>query len=696
MKVSFRRHIVHFTKQPVKQHLSISVGILASIGLVVSAISVAFQPHPAQAIEADGFACDGTFYQSRGVSGTGARIYRINRDTTPYTSTALTPGTLNGTNLYNGLAYSPLTGYLHLWQIGTHNFVTINNSGTIIKTDNITTATVSNMQGATMDENGIYYSMTDGNNVSTLLRINTTILPTPTFTSQALTVLDPGTIRGVVGDLAIDPADPNTIYVTTGQDIGNGITNSYLNKINLTAGTYEVVGNLSVGSTPVNIGTSFFDSAGTLYAYSNAGQFYQVNKATGALTSINATDAASVSDGASCGFEPVNIDTVKSLVTANAVDSTTFNTTFRLAVGNNSGNAITANNVQITEALTRTFTSGSPVITVPSPPTLISGPCTINSTFNGTSDTRILAGSDDLADGQSCVIQFTAHLVYPTSASVPTVTQYNTTYASSTATGPNPGYTFNSDGDPTPPIGLLTADVSTNSTSIPPVPGGTDTPSSTPITLPSTPAAPPVDPPSGYKTFNANGLPQFTWKMVWLNSDNASPLRTRIVDPIDTATPYIAGSLACDARGSSTTTSCTYDSSTNSIIWEGVLGSDLGATDEASAANEIVITFNVTLPSSLTHTANQGRAFWDQNNDSVLDTTDQNIQNNTPVLTGNGTNITTGLNQPTVFTRTPPPADPADNDQLAATGLSQLSILGMSGFTVTLGVLLIRLRRGIA
>lgn len=682
MKMSLGRSTTHSVKQTIKRRLFVSVGALASVALLVSAVSVAFQPQQARAIEADGFTCDGTFYQSRSI-WSGTTIYRINRDTTPYTSTPIAPGTVNGTNAtYNGLAYSPVSGYLYLWEANhAHNLVAINNTGNIVQTLNFPTPPVNQMQGATMDENGVYYSMDDTNNSFTLYSVDTAAV-TSTLNTQTLTPAGPGAAHQGIGDIAIDPTDPNIIYVAS--YTYNAPVTSYLDKINLSAGTYENVGTL--GAVDV-IGTLFFDAAGTLYAYGNAGQFYQINKTAGTLTSINTTDAATASDGASCGFKPVNIDTVKSLVTATAVNPTTYDTTFRLVVGNNSGNGVTADNVQITEALNRTFVSGSPAITVPSPPTLTSGPCTINSSFNGTSDTRILSGSDDLADGQSCVIQFTAHLVYPNSASVPTTTQYNTTYASSTATGPNPGYTFNSAGDPTPPVGLLTADVSSDNTTIPPVPGGTDTPSGTPVNLPNAPLNSPVDPPSGYKTFNADGLPQFTWKMVWLNSNNATALPTRIVDPLDAATPYIAGSVACDARGSSTTTSCTYDSATNSIIWEGVIGSDPGATDEASAANEVVITFNVTMPGNLTQTANQGRAFWDQNNDGVLSSGDQNIQDNQPVLTGNATNITTGLNQPTVYAR------PVVPSELANTGTSLPLMLGLGGLVMSVGIMVLGLRQ---
>ena len=174
------------------------------------------------------------------------------------------------------------------------------------------------------------------------------------------------------------------------------------------------------------------------------------------------------------------------------------------------------------------------------------------------------------------------------------------------------------------------------------------------------------DPPSGYKTFDAAGLPVLHWKMVWINDANSSPERVKIVDPLNPSAPYVAGSLVCSARGVSTTTSCSYDANTHSVIWDGVIGADPGATDEASAANEVVLELNVSIPSAMNSLENQAKAYWDENGDGTLDASDNNVNNDTPVLTGNGTTLGSGQNQPTVFTR------PAQSDSLANTGDSPL------------------------
>jgi hypothetical protein len=154
--------------------------------------------------------------------------------------------------------------------------------------------------------------------------------------------------------------------------------------------------------------------------------------------------------------------------------------------------------------------------------------------------------------------------------------------------------------------------------------------------------------------------------MVWINDANSSPERVKIVDPLNPSAPYVAGSLVCSARGVSTTTSCSYDANTHSVIWDGVIGADPGATDEASAANEVVLELNVSIPSAMNSLENQAKAYWDENGDGTLDASDNNVNNDTPVLTGNGTTLGSGQNQPTVFTR------PAQSDSLANTGDSPL------------------------
>jgi fimbrial isopeptide formation D2 family protein/uncharacterized repeat protein (TIGR01451 family) len=121
------------------------------------------------------------------------------------------------------------------------------------------------------------------------------------------------------------------------------------------------------------------------------------------------------------------------------------------------------------------------------------------------------------------------------------------------------------------------------------------------------------DPPSGYKTVNAEGLPVMTWKMVWINDGNIAALNTQVLDPVPAGTSYIAGSVACEARGTSTTAVCVYDATENRVRWEGNIAPDSGAIDEASAANEVVITFSTSVPATVDSVSNQARAYYDAN-----------------------------------------------------------------------------------
>jgi uncharacterized repeat protein (TIGR01451 family) len=173
------------------------------------------------------------------------------------------------------------------------------------------------------------------------------------------------------------------------------------------------------------------------------------------------------------------IDVVKQLGSVTATGNT-FVIPYTIRLGNTSTTVI-ATNVQISENLSLAFASGSPVITVTTPPSATTG-CTVNSSFNGTSDFRLLTGGDSLAVSSSCTITFTVTVAYPNAASVPTTPQNNQVYASSLASGPNPGHTFPG-GVPTQPASPRATDTSTNSATLPTTANG-DTASPTPVTFP--------------------------------------------------------------------------------------------------------------------------------------------------------------------------------------------------------------------
>ncbi len=128
------------------------------------------------------------------------------------------------------------------------------------------------------------------------------------------------------------------------------------------------------------------------------------------------------------------------------------------------------------------------------------------------------------------------------------------------------------------------------------------------------------DPPSGYKTVSALGFPELVWRMVWINDSVVIATAVTIIDPIPVGTTYVAGSLICQAQGASVTTNCVYDNVGNRVIWEGIIAPDPGATDEATALNEVVISYRTSVPLGVVFVQNQGCANWDANgNGSVAD-----------------------------------------------------------------------------
>jgi uncharacterized repeat protein (TIGR01451 family) len=124
-----------------------------------------------------------------------------------------------------------------------------------------------------------------------------------------------------------------------------------------------------------------------------------------------------------------------------------------------------------------------------------------------------------------------------------------------------------------------------------------------------------LNPPVGQKTLSSSTPPNIEWRMVWINSQNSSSINVQITDAIPAGTAYVAGSVTCTPQGSSSTTTCLYDSVNNRIFWQGVIGADPGAATEAAAANEIVITFRVAVDPAVSHVENQANALTDRDGD---------------------------------------------------------------------------------
>jgi LPXTG-site transpeptidase (sortase) family protein len=123
------------------------------------------------------------------------------------------------------------------------------------------------------------------------------------------------------------------------------------------------------------------------------------------------------------------------------------------------------------------------------------------------------------------------------------------------------------------------------------------------------------DPPSGYKVLNAQNLPELEWRIVWINDGNAAAINVQAVDSIPAGTTYVPGSLSCQPQGISTTAACVFDAANNRIFWQGSLGPDLGAVDESTAANELVLVFRISVPGAQNQVMNQASALTDTDAD---------------------------------------------------------------------------------
>ncbi len=127
------------------------------------------------------------------------------------------------------------------------------------------------------------------------------------------------------------------------------------------------------------------------------------------------------------------------------------------------------------------------------------------------------------------------------------------------------------------------------------------------------------DPPTGRKVFDSSGLPLLEWQMVWINDHNSAAIDAQVRDTIPAGTTYVPGSLTCEERGSSSRSTdplaCTYIVASNEVFWSGTIGPDRGAVDEATANNEVVITFLVSVPDAINLANNQAPSLTDIDGD---------------------------------------------------------------------------------
>ena len=218
------------------------------------------------------------------------------------------------------------------------------------------------------------------------------------------------------------------------------------------------------------------------------------------------------------------------------------------------------------------------------------------------SESPMLINIGDLAVGESVNIHFDVRVNSDTS--------FGTTISNQASASDNSGDTVVSD-DPTVNDGI---DCTQSASNCNDGDGGNDDPTDVLVS-----GAHIFDPPSAYKSGTLGNDNIITWRQVWINNGNADAIGVRIVDPIPDHTSFVQGSLVCTALGSSSTTVCQYDAVNNRILWEGSIGADLGATDEDSAQNEVIIEFQTLVVDQVSFISNQTTGYWDRDGDGFID-----------------------------------------------------------------------------
>ena len=302
-------------------------------------------------------------------------------------------------------------------------------------------------------------------------------------------------------------------------------------------------------------------------------------------------------DTADVTIETPAIGLAKRLVSADRVSAGTFDVVFDLLV-ENYGN-VALSNLQVVDNLSATFPAPTTFTNV----NISSTAFTVNGSYDGSSDTDLLAGTDTLAVGASGAIRIEVRVI-PNKISFE-----NIAFAYGEPPSGPPATDNSTDGDDPDPDNDG--------------PGNNDDP--TPVNF----GANIFDPPFGFKSLDANGLPILEWTMIWIN-DNNFPSVAAVSDPIPVGTTYeVAGGVTCTTDSAveavpdaeTTTTLCDYEAPTTTyprgrIIWEGSLGPDLGATDQTDANDELYITFSVRVNDGVSQVQNIATIDADLNNNS--------------------------------------------------------------------------------
>jgi large repetitive protein len=213
--------------------------------------------------------------------------------------------------------------------------------------------------------------------------------------------------------------------------------------------------------------------------------------------------------------------------------------------------------------------------------------------------------------------------IYPTGSTFTVTTQPPNGTVVMQPTG---GYTYT-------PTGTFTGTDTFTYTVCEPAPNNTLCATST-VTVTVSPNL--FDPPFITKSASAVDAQTLLWTIVVDNYQNASAQNSQIRDPLPAGMNFVSGQVTCQAFGSSSVSSCSYDAANNRILADVLLQSDLGNTNQATAPNRVVITFQARYTTTPVKVTNIASACWDSANSATNITACATAVSGTAVYTPQG------------------------------------------------------------
>lgn len=171
-----------------------------------------------------------------------------------------------------------------------------------------------------------------------------------------------------------------------------------------------------------------------------------------------------------------------------------------------------------------------------------------------------------------------------------------------TATAPNAAATLVNTASVAPPDGVTDPDPDNARSSV-----------TTEVQAPTPLAAPSVT-----KSVEAIDAQTLQWTIVLINDRNASALPIALRDPLPAGMSFVAGQIACTARGASAVNDCRYGDADARIVADARLEPDPGITDPAAAQNAVVVTFQTRYAAAPAPVTNTAEAYWDANHDGAV------------------------------------------------------------------------------